>query len=35
VKFGLHPDVSDALPVEVDTWLLPVALTIRRIENGD
>jgi len=34
-KFQLTPEESDNLPVDVDTWLLPVFLTIQRIEGGE
>jgi hypothetical protein len=32
VKFRLTPAESDALPVEVDAWLMPVWLAIAKIE---
>lgn len=33
-RFGLKPWEYDALPIGVRRWLVPVANTIRDIENG-
>ena len=34
IKFGVTPDQVDALPVNVDAWLMPVLTTIAHIEGA-
>jgi hypothetical protein len=33
IRFGLMPEQSDSLPVDMDEWLLPVWLTLKHIEQ--